>query len=132
MQNHTPNSTVVVTTMLREHPLGFPLGLVLTGAFLMTVVKLNADLGGGLMFLGAAALGVTLLCAGAVMLPFGVIMAIRRKTHKVTLVCPACGYQSSDSATPFRIERPGSLDYAVATCPQCNWVFESDKYATLV
>ena len=58
-------------------------------------------------------------------------MAIRRKTRKVSLECPACGYRMSGSGPGFSVERPGYLDYAVATCPKCSWVFETEKYATL-
>ena len=125
------NSTVVVTSMFREHPLGFPLGLIITGAFLLTVVKLNIDLNSGIMFFGAMGLGLAMLCFGALMLPFGVVTAARRKFRKVALVCPACGFSTANSSARFVIERPGHLNYAVVTCPKCSWVFEAEKYATL-
>jgi len=115
----------------RAHPIRFPIVLIVFGAFLMAIIEFDANTS-GLVSLYGIGLGVVSFLAGVIALPFGIALRIRRAVRTVPLVCPACGLKAANSRAQFSIERPGYLDYAVVTCPKCNWVFEAEKYAKFV
>ena len=82
-------------------------------------------------FLGAILVSTYCLLMGLVMLPIGIVTAIRRERNKLVLQCPACGLRSTESRQPFRVERLSFVEYSMVTCPRCKWEFTVDKYAKL-
>lgn len=115
----------------RERPILFPLLLLLCGAGAFGWMQLYAHTLGAVLWyvMGLAAIAAI---AGAVLLPIGVVVKIRRQVNAVVLRCPSCGAESRSSDTPFRVEYPPYVEYAHVVCSNCNADFTVSKYARLV
>lgn len=138
MRRAPPGTTQSINRYFRAHPIMAPLTLLVVGAVAVVLAWLvitasQAAPGPQRPRIG---LGITLLLGfgiitfglGVITLPIGLVAAAHRRRHPVTLRCPGCGLDSATAAVPFRIDRPGHVDYLIVTCPACDWEFTADKY----
>ena len=116
--------------LFRDHPVGFPLCLLLVGTGLLGWTLFAADTT-GLVYLPMGLFAVMAIL-GAVLLPVGLIVTVRRRRKPQVLRCVRCGAESRQCAVPFRVERISYVNYAHVVCSKCGADFTVDKDAALV
>jgi hypothetical protein len=116
--------------LFRNYPIRYPLFLLLIGSGCTgwMIFGMHVDHVGSFYALGFS---IIMAVAGAVLLPFGIAVAVRRRINVVVLRCPRCGAVSRQCPIPFKVERWGDVDYAYVVCSQCGGDFTVSKYARL-
>lgn len=115
----------------RDHPILFPLGLLVGGMCLLSWGLFQADVH-HLAFFYLIGLAGIATAVGACLLPVGIVVSMRRQSHPVVLRCPWCEAQSHTCSVPFRIEHPPHVEYIYIVCSRCGGDFTMSKYVRLV
>lgn len=122
--------TQSLNRLFARHPIYVPLFLAVVGfgalAWSAAMLHMTGFVAPLVMGASAVAGGI-----GVLLLPVGVIVAIRRRRHPIELQCSRCGAVSSACERPFRIERPDHVEYAWVVCSQCGADFTVDRNAVL-
>src|SRR5947209_2113778 len=90
----------LIESAFRAHPIRFPLLLLVLGGGATGWLLFGAH-----TFGRAIGFAVVIAIVGEILLPIGVVVAIRRQRNPIILRCGRCGAESRTASRPFRIQR---------------------------
>jgi hypothetical protein len=129
---HTPGIGETAGGLFRRFPIGCPLAFISVGV-LISVLTLSVERtqqhGPHSPLL--LPFGVMVVVIGLIILPFGVVTAVRRRRAVIVLKCPSCGAESRSSERPFKVQRWNDVPYTSVVCSRCGKDFTVDKWARL-